>query len=257
MDGDAAADGLCGRRCAEHRRWWRGTSAASGRRRGFQTGLLWGIAATALCALAAWQRSFGLLVLGTVIAGYYQANASLYRFAAAEVVPAVVAREGHLLGAGRRHHRWRVRPEPGLGHARPAAATLHRRLPVAGWRGAAGAGAGQLHPVPADAHGRAGGRRPAAARDRAPAGVHHRRGRGRARLRRDEPADGGHADRHGAMRAPVLGRRAGAGMACAGHVRAELLHRPPDPPLRHAAGDDRGPAAQPRPASPLRCRAPT
>jgi MFS family permease len=57
-----------------------------GRRRAFQTGLLWGIAATLLCALAAWQRSFALLMLGTVVAGYYQANASLYRFAAAEVV---------------------------------------------------------------------------------------------------------------------------------------------------------------------------
>ena len=57
-----------------------------GRRRAFQTGLLWGIVATLLCALAAWQRSFALLVLGTVVAGYYQANASLYRFAAAEVV---------------------------------------------------------------------------------------------------------------------------------------------------------------------------
>jgi MFS family permease len=63
-----------------------------GRRRAFQHGLLWGIAATALCALAAWQRSFALLMLGTVIAGYYQANASLYRFAAAELV-APAARE--------------------------------------------------------------------------------------------------------------------------------------------------------------------
>ena len=63
-----------------------------GRRLAFQTGLLWAMAASALCALAAWQRSFALLVLGTVIAGYYQANASLYRFAAAEVVPAA-ARE--------------------------------------------------------------------------------------------------------------------------------------------------------------------
>ncbi len=63
-----------------------------GRKRAFQVGLLWAIAATALCAYAAWQRSFGLLVLGTVLAGYYQANGSLYRFAAAELVPAA-ARE--------------------------------------------------------------------------------------------------------------------------------------------------------------------
>jgi MFS family permease len=59
-----------------------------GRRRAFQLGLLMAIVATMLCALASWQRSFGLLLLGTVLAGYYQANASLYRFAAAELVPA-------------------------------------------------------------------------------------------------------------------------------------------------------------------------
>jgi MFS family permease len=77
-----------------------------GRRRAFQFGLLMGIAATALCALAAWQRSFALLVLGTVLAGYYQANASLYRFAASELA-APSAREkaiswvlaGGILGA--------------------------------------------------------------------------------------------------------------------------------------------------------------
>jgi MFS family permease len=57
-----------------------------GRRRAFRVGLLWGIGSTALCAFAAWQRSFGLLLAGTLAAGYYQANASLYRFAAAEVV---------------------------------------------------------------------------------------------------------------------------------------------------------------------------
>ncbi len=79
---------------------------ALGRRRAFQLGLLMAIVATSLCALASWQRSFGLLVLGTVLAGYYQANASLYRFAAAELVPAA-AREkaiswvlaGGILGA--------------------------------------------------------------------------------------------------------------------------------------------------------------
>ncbi|MBN8510868.1 MAG: MFS transporter, partial [Burkholderiales bacterium] len=63
-----------------------------GRKRTFQAGLLVAVATTLLCALAAWQRSFGLLLLGTVLAGYYQANASLYRFAAAELV-APAARE--------------------------------------------------------------------------------------------------------------------------------------------------------------------
>jgi MFS family permease len=63
-----------------------------GRKRTFQAGLLVAVATTLLCAAAAWQRSFGLLLLGTVLAGYYQANASLYRFAAAELV-APAARE--------------------------------------------------------------------------------------------------------------------------------------------------------------------
>jgi predicted MFS family arabinose efflux permease len=57
-----------------------------GRKRTFQAGLAVAVATTLLCALAAWQRSFGLLLVGTVLAGYYQANASLYRFAAAELV---------------------------------------------------------------------------------------------------------------------------------------------------------------------------
>lgn len=57
-----------------------------GRKRCFQLGLLTAIATTLLCALAAWQRSFALLLLATVLAGYYQANAALYRFAAAELV---------------------------------------------------------------------------------------------------------------------------------------------------------------------------
>ena len=63
-----------------------------GRKRCFQFGLLTAIATTLLCALAAWQRSFALLLLATVLAGYYQANAALYRFAAAELV-APAARE--------------------------------------------------------------------------------------------------------------------------------------------------------------------
>jgi MFS family permease len=57
-----------------------------GRRGAFQLGL--GVAMLA-CALAAWAvhtRSFWLLVGATVVAGYYQANAGLYRFAAAEIV---------------------------------------------------------------------------------------------------------------------------------------------------------------------------
>jgi len=63
---------------ARHQRAW-------GRRRCFQTGLVMAIVSAALCALAAFAHSFGLLLVATALAGYYNANAQLYRFAATEV----------------------------------------------------------------------------------------------------------------------------------------------------------------------------
>jgi MFS family permease len=59
---------------------------AWGRRRAFQLGLVVAVATTALCGWAAWQGHFWVLVAGTTLAGYYNANAGLYRFAAAELV---------------------------------------------------------------------------------------------------------------------------------------------------------------------------
>ena len=64
---------------ARHQRAW-------GRKRAFQAGLLVAIASTSLCAYAASIHSFWLLVIATLVAGYYNANAGLYRFAAAELV---------------------------------------------------------------------------------------------------------------------------------------------------------------------------
>ena len=63
------------------------TQQRYGRRRSFQIGLGVAFAAALLCALAAVSRNFWLLTLATVIAGYYNANAGLYRFAAAELTP--------------------------------------------------------------------------------------------------------------------------------------------------------------------------
>lgn len=57
-----------------------------GRRRGFQIGLL---VAVVSCAVALWSvlhQQFWGVVAATLIAGYYNANAALYRFAAAELV---------------------------------------------------------------------------------------------------------------------------------------------------------------------------
>lgn len=64
---------------ARHQRAW-------GRKRAFQAGLLVAIASTALCAYAVSIHSFWLLVTATLVAGYYNANAGLYRFAATELV---------------------------------------------------------------------------------------------------------------------------------------------------------------------------
>lgn len=56
-----------------------------GRKRSFQIGLLVAAGSAALCAWAAASQQFWLLVAATCIAGYYSANASLYRFAAPEL----------------------------------------------------------------------------------------------------------------------------------------------------------------------------
>ena len=64
---------------ARHQRRW-------GRKRCFQFGLAVAIVSAALCTVAATLRSFPLLLMATVLAGYYNANGALYRFAAIEVV---------------------------------------------------------------------------------------------------------------------------------------------------------------------------
>jgi MFS family permease len=56
-----------------------------GRKGSFQLGLLVALCSTLLCAYAAFSQNFWLLCCATVVAGYYNANGSLYRFAAAEL----------------------------------------------------------------------------------------------------------------------------------------------------------------------------
>jgi MFS family permease len=58
-----------------------------GRKNSFQAGLVVALLSALLCAYAAWSRNFWLLCFATVVAGYYNANAGLYRFAAAELTP--------------------------------------------------------------------------------------------------------------------------------------------------------------------------
>jgi MFS family permease len=77
--GYVAGAALCAPLVARHQRAW-------GRRRAFQAGLVVAMLTSALCAWAAWSQSFWLLVAATLLAGYYNANAGLYRFAATELV---------------------------------------------------------------------------------------------------------------------------------------------------------------------------
>jgi len=79
VTGYVAGGALCAGMVGRHQRRW-------GRKRAFQTGLVVAMASSALCAYAASTHNFWLLVGATVIAGYYNANAALYRFAATELV---------------------------------------------------------------------------------------------------------------------------------------------------------------------------
>jgi MFS family permease len=62
------------------------TQSHFGRRRSFQLGLVIAALSAALCAYAAVTKNFWLLVAATVVAGYYNANAALYRFAGPKLV---------------------------------------------------------------------------------------------------------------------------------------------------------------------------
>ena len=64
------------------------TQTRFGRKTSFQLGLTVAFLSALLCAYAAFEKNFWLLVLATVVAGYYNANAQLYRFAAAELADA-------------------------------------------------------------------------------------------------------------------------------------------------------------------------
>ena len=61
------------------------TQSRYGRKVSFQLGLLVAVLSALLCCYAAYSKNFWLLVVATVVAGYYNANAQLYRFAAAEL----------------------------------------------------------------------------------------------------------------------------------------------------------------------------
>ena len=61
------------------------TQSRFGRKVSFQLGLAVAMLSALLCCYAAYDKNFWLLVVATIVAGYYNANAQLYRFAAAEL----------------------------------------------------------------------------------------------------------------------------------------------------------------------------
>ena len=64
------------------------TQRRLGRKASFQWGLGVAVLSALLCCYAAYSKNFWLLVGTTLVAGYYNANAQLYRFAAAELAKA-------------------------------------------------------------------------------------------------------------------------------------------------------------------------
>ena len=77
------------------------TQQRFGRKNSFQLGLLVALGSALLCAWAAYSSQFWLLVAATLVAGYYNANAQLYRFAAAELAaPAFKEKAVSLVMAG-------------------------------------------------------------------------------------------------------------------------------------------------------------
>ena len=61
------------------------TQRRFGRKTSFQLGLAVAALSALLCCYAVYSKNFWLLVSATLVAGYYNANAQLYRFAAAEL----------------------------------------------------------------------------------------------------------------------------------------------------------------------------
>jgi predicted MFS family arabinose efflux permease len=64
------------------------TQMRYGRKRSFQLGLMVAMVSALACFYAAYTKNFWLLVAATFVAGYYSANAQLYRFAAVELAAA-------------------------------------------------------------------------------------------------------------------------------------------------------------------------
>jgi MFS family permease len=199
--------------------------ARLGRKRSFQIGLL---VAMVTRPVRAGGQLAQLLAAGgsTLVAGFYSANGALYRFAGpnwwrprSRSAPSAWVLAGGIAGAfigpnlASASRDWLAVPFAGAYLALVGVALLSLLA------------LSFIQFAPHVAAGAGGFARAALGGNAAAAGLRRGHRGGGAGLWRDEPADGGHADRHAAVPAPLRERGAGAGVARAGHVRAELLHR--------------------------------
>ena len=232
--------------CARHVDRRRCRSASSPRdsagSRAFELGALCGAIAGLLCCLAVLQASFALLCVGTLFGGFYASVHQSYRFAAADTASdAFKAKAISWVMAGGMFSAF-VGPQlvivtKDLWPPYLFAASYLAQAGVAILSGLVLL----LTRIPrlvADGPAHAG--RPAADRDLSPAAPDRRGGvRGR-QLFDDEPGDDLGAGRDARLQPLGHRRDARPAMARGRHVRAELLHRRADRPLRHRP---RSPAA--------------
>jgi hypothetical protein len=214
-----------------------------GRRNGFLTGGVFGLAGSALAAYAVISGSMALLCLGTLSLGGYNACGQYYRFAAADAASAEFKAKAisYVLAGGvvggivgpelSKHTRGLWNPDLRRPMPRSSRSASSR------WRSCRSC----AFPPPA---GRIPRARPCAHEDRGATRVPRRRMRRGARLRGDEPPPDGHAARDGLRgRLPCVGRERHL-RARGRHVRAVVLHRIAHQAIRRPALILAGVAAQ-------------
>src|SRR5256885_1861110 len=219
-----------------------------GRRTAYVLGAILGVVSGVIAAQGIAQSDFVTFCIGTALAGFYAACVQSYRFAATDAMtdPAEQARAisrvmiGGLIAAiiGPQVVIWTrdalpMTPFAGSFYSQAVLALLALPLLLG------------LKLPPPQARAVAGEARPLAEIARTPQFILAASAR-RGRYRLHGLSDDGRAHGHGGLR--PHGGRGGAGhpVACAGHVRAQLLHGPADRALWQAphhgagAGDDRG-----------------
>ena len=218
-----------------------------GRSIGFRVGSLFGMAGATVMCIGLYTGNFLIMCGGGLILGYAVACLQMYRFAAAELVPHPLPRQGDFVGHGRRRRRRRDRTQPGARDARSDDADLSCDLcrdsrpalivftimSFISFPSVASA-------APTSSQAEIAAPPRPLVDDRQPAAL-HRVGDGRhAGVRHDVLHHERVAAGHRRLRISAFGSPLGHLHACAGHVRAVVLHRQSDQPVRRHDGDGLG-----------------